>query len=145
MLYAKAEKEHLFVKVKCESQETTNPLRGGIFPSYSKVPVSYSSLANQLPSVFSIHFKAANANLPDYVVPFIFIYSPTFFYVFTCTKQFVRKGWRAYESAKQTKYVYTKFQYDEVTESSWESYQLKRLEESVNFIEESLCEYIEEE
>lgn len=100
-------------------------------------------MANQLPSVFAIHFKALNGNLPDYVIPFIFVYSPTFFYVFTCTKQFVRKGWKEYENGRYTKYVYTKFEYDSFNESDWYRYQIKRLQETVDFIEETLLEYIE--
>ncbi len=66
---------------------------GGIsFSGYKDIPVSYQSVANQLPSVFAIHFKALDSNLPDYVVPFIFVYSPTFFYVFYMHKTICPKG-----------------------------------------------------
>ena len=143
MLYARTEKENLFVEVECTSVKKQNPLMESIFSSYKDVPTSYQSLANQLPSVFSIHFKASDANLPDYVVPFIFVYSPIFFYVFTCTKQFVRKGWKEYVSGQCTKYVYSKFEYDNFNESDWKSYQTKRLEDAVDFIEKTLLEYIE--
>lgn len=85
MLHGRMEKENLFIEVDVKKQ---NPLVESLFSGYKDIPVSYQSVANQLPSVFAIHFKALDGNLPDYVVPFIFVYSPTFFYVFTRTKQF---------------------------------------------------------
>ena len=142
MLYTRVEKENLFVEVECASVKKQNPLLDSLFSSYKEVPTSYRSLANQLPSVFSIHFKASDANLPDYVVPFIFVYSPTFFYVFTCTKQFVRKGWKDYEAGQHTKYVYAKFEYSTFNENDWKSYQTKRLGDASEFIEKTLLEYI---
>ena len=143
MLHANAKKENLFVEVEYTSVKKQNPLMDSIFSSFQEVPISFNSLANQLPSVFSIHLKASDANLPDYVIPFIFVYSPTFFYVFTCTKQFVRKGWKEYEAGRHTKYVYSKFEYNSFDETTWDSYQTKRLKESVDFIEKTLLEYIE--
>lgn len=143
MLYDRVTKENLFVEVESVSEKKDNPLMGALFASYHRVPVSYRSLANQLPEVFSVHLKALDSNLPDYVMPFIFVYSPTFFYVFTCTKQFVRKGWKEYESARHTKYVYTKFEYDSFSELDWERYQSKRLSEAFDFIEKTLLEYVE--
>lgn len=92
MLHNRMEKENLFLEVEYTSVKKQNPLAESIFPSYIDVPVSYRSVTNQLPSVFSVHFKALDAHLPDYVIPFVFVYSPTFSYVFTCTKQFVRKS-----------------------------------------------------
>lgn len=142
MLNSRMEKENLFIEVEYTSVKNQNPLVESIFSSYKDVPVSYRTVANQLPSVFSIHFKALDANLPDYVIPFIFVYSPIFFYVFTCTKQFVRKGWKEYEAGCYTKYVYTKFEYDSFNGSDWERYQIRRLQESIDFIENTLLEYI---
>lgn len=141
-LYSKAEKENLFIQVECKSVKKENPLANPFFNSYKEVPVSYRSLANTLPGIFSIHFKAKNSSLPDYVIPFIFVYSSTFFYVFTCTKQFVRKAWMDYEEGQASKYVYTKFGYDEFTEADWGHYLSKRTGESVEFIERTLKEYI---
>ena len=143
MLHGRMDKENLFIEMEYTSVKKQNPLVESLFSNYKDIPVSYRSVANQLPSVFAIHFKALNGNLPDYVIPFIFVYSPTFFYVFTCTKQFVRKGWKEYENGRYTKYVYTKFEYDSFNESDWYRYQIKRLQETVDFIEETLLEYIE--
>lgn len=143
MLHGRREKENLFIEVEYTSVKKQNPLVESIFSGYQEVPISYHSVANQLPSVFSIHFKALDANLPDYVIPFVFVYSPIFFYVFTCTKQFVRKGWKEYEAGRHTKYAYTKFEYDSFNESDWERYQIKRLQEAVDFIEKTLLEYVE--
>lgn len=143
MLHGRMEKENLFIEVEYTSVPKQNPLAEAIFPTYKEVPVSYRNVSNQLPSVFSIHFKALDSNLPDYVMPFIFVYSPTFFYVFTCTKQFIRKGWKEYKVGCCTKYVYTKFEYNSFDESDWENYQIKRLQETVDFIEKTLLEYID--
>lgn len=142
-LYSKIEKENLFIQVECTSVKKENPFASPFFNSYEDVPVSYRSLTNALPGVFSIHFRAKNSSLPDYVIPFIFIYSPTFLYVFTCTKQFVCKAWTDYEEGKSTKYVYTKFGYSELTEVAWGNYLSKRTVESVEFIERTLKEYID--
>jgi len=143
MLYANAKKENLFVEVECTSVKKQNPLVDSIFTSYKDVPISYRSLANQLPSVYSIHFKALNVNLPDYVIPFIFVYSPIFFYTFTCTKQFVRKGWNEYEAGVHTKYVYTKIEYSRFNELDWENYHKKLMQEAIDYIEKTLLEYVE--
>lgn len=124
----------MFVEVECESTKKENPLVGLLFSGFYDVPVSYRSLANQLPLVFSLHFKPIDDNLPDYVVPFIFVYRPTSFYVFMSTRQFVHKGWGEYEPTKYTKYVYTKFEYDSFTETDWKTYLIKRMEEAVQFM-----------
>ena len=143
MLSDRIEKDNLFIEVNYTSIKKQDPFLGSVFSSYKDVPVAFRSVANQLPTIFSVHFKALNSNLPDYVIPFIFVYSPIFFYVFTCTKQFVRKGWEEYTTGKYTKYVYTKFEYNSFNESEWEHYQTKRLQESIDFIEKTLLEYIE--
>jgi len=143
MLHANTKKENLFVEIEYTSVKKQNPLMDSIFSSFQEVPISFNSLANQLPSVFSIHLQASDANLPDYVIPFIFVYSPIFFYVFTCTKQFVRKGWKEYEAGRHTKYVYSKFEYSSFDKTTWNSYLTKRLKEAIDFIERTLLEFIE--
>ena len=80
---------------------------------------------------------------PDYVIPFIFVYSPIFFYTFTCTKQFVRKGWNEYEAGVHTKYVYTKIEYSRFNELDWENYHKKLMQEAIDYIEKTLLEYVE--
>ena len=65
MLHGRMEKENLFIEVEYTSVKKQNPLVESLFSGYKDIPVSYQSVANQLPSVFAIHFKALDSNLPE--------------------------------------------------------------------------------
>jgi len=140
MLYGKKDSENLFVKVDCSSTKRDNPW--GIWASYSETPESFVSLAHQLPEAFAICLKGNNDYLPEYVIPFVFVYSPTYFYVFSCVKQYVKKAWNDYEEARGTRYVYTRFEYQDFSLSSWNEFMTKRLTEYTEYIEKTLDEYI---
>lgn len=139
-LYSKLDSENLFVRIEFESVRTESPF-GGIIPSYRERPSGFQPVAPGLPCILSYSLRAKNANLPDYDIPFIFIYSPTYFYVFTSTQQFVRKGWKEYDEEKSTKYTYRKFTYGDFSKEVWESALRKWLTESEKYIEKTLLEY----
>ena len=141
MLYKRPYSENLFVDIVCESVKKDSPL-GGWYSSYKREPVSFTPKVNQVPAVIAYHLKGENENLPDYVIPFIFVYSPTFFYVFTCIKQFLRKGWSEYEEIQGTKYTYAKFEYSNFSRESWLDYLRKRLTESMEYAKRTLLEHI---
>ncbi len=141
MLYNRPHSENLFVDIECNSVKEDSPFSVW-YSSYKQKPVSFMPKANQVPSAIAYHFKGKNENLPDYVIPFIFVYSPTFFYVFTCTKQFLRKGWQDYDEIQGTKYTYAKFDYADFSEKVWQDYLNKRFTESVEYVKKTLLEYI---
>ncbi len=142
-LYSKLDSENLFVKIEFESVKTESPF-GGIIPSYRERPSGFQPVAPGLPCILSYSLKAKNANLPDYDIPFIFIYSPTYFYVFTSTQQYVRKGWKEYDEERSTKYTYRKFTYRDFSKETWESALRNWLTESEEYIEKTLLEYGQE-
>ncbi len=139
-LYSKLDSENLFVRIEFETVKRESPF-GGIIPSYREQPSEFHPIATGLPCILSYSLKAKDANLPDYDIPFIFIYSPTYFYVFTSTQQFVRKGWKEYSEEKSTKYTYRKFTYGDFSKEAWESALRKWLMESEEYIEKTLLEY----
>ena len=141
MLYNRPTSENLFVNIECSSVKQ-NSILGEWYATYKKEPVSFTSSAKQVPSVRAFHLKAKDNNLPDYVIPFVFVYSPTFFYVFTCSKQFLRKGWNEYEEIQGTKYTYAKFEYQEAIEQKWQEYLNSRLQQSVEYARKTLLEFI---
>lgn len=141
MLYGRPTSENLFVNIECTSVKQ-NSILGEWYATYKKEPISFTPSANGVPSVRAFHLKAKDKNLPDYVIPFVFVYSPTFFYVFTCTKQFLRKGWNEYEESQGTKYTYTKFEYQEYSEQKWQEYFQSRLQQSVEYARKTLLEFI---
>ena len=141
MLYNRPISENLFVNIECTSVKQ-NSILGEWYSTYKKEPISFTPSANHVPSVRAYHLKAKDKNLPDYVIPFVFVYSPTFFYVFTCTKQFLRKGWNEYEESQGTKYTYAKFEYQEYSEKTWLAYLEKRLQQSVEYARKTLLEYV---
>ena len=55
---------------------------------------------------------------------------------------FIADGWKDYEVGKQTKYVCTKFEYHDFSVNSWKDYQSKRTDNSIEFVEKTLLEYI---
>lgn len=142
-LHSKLDSENLFVKIEFKSVKTESPF-GGIIPSYRERPSGFQPVAPGLPCILSYSLKAKNANLPDYDIPFIFIYSPTYFYVFTSTQQYVRKGWKEYDEERSTKYTYRKFIYRDFSKETWESALRNWLTESEEYIEKTLLEYGQE-
>lgn len=139
MLYKRPYSENLFVDIECTSVKKDSPL-GAWLSSYKQEPISFTPKTNQVPCVIAYHLKGENDNLPDYVIPFVFVYSPTFFYVFTCTKQFLRKGWNDYEEIQGTRYTYAKFEYADFSKESWMDYLKKRFSESVEYAKQTLLE-----
>lgn len=141
MLYNRPTNENLFVNIECSSVKQ-NSILGEWYATYKKEPISFTPSANQFPSIRAYHLKAKDKNLPDYVIPFVFVYSPTFFYVFTCTKQFLRKGWNEYEENQGTKYTYAKFEYQEYSDKTWLEYLEKRLQQSIEYARKTLLEFV---
>lgn len=141
MLYNRPLNENLFVNIECSSVKQ-NSILGEWYSTYKKEPISFTSSVNKLPSVKAYHLKAKDKNLPDYVIPFVFVYSPTFFYVFTCTKQFLRKGWNEYEESQGTKYTYAKFEYQKYSETEWLEYLENRLQQSIAYAKKALLEFV---
>lgn len=141
MLYNRPTNENLFVNIECSSVKQ-NSILGEWYATYKKEPISFTPSANQVPSIRAYHLKAKDKNLPDYVIPFVFVYSPTFFYVFTCTKQFLRKGWNEYEENQGTKYTYAKFEYQEYSDKTWLEYLEKRLQQSIEYARKTLLEFV---
>lgn len=141
MLYNRPSSENLFVNIECTSVKK-NSVLGEWYTTYKEVPTSFTPSANQVPAVRAYHLKAMDKNLPDYVIPFVFVYSPTFFYVFTCTKQFLRKGWNEYEESLNTKYTYAKFEYQDFSAEKWLGYLTKRLQQSVDYAKKTLLEFV---
>ena len=73
-----------------------------------------------------------------YVFIYVFVYSPTYFYVFSCAKQYVKIAWNDYEEARGTRYVYARFEYIDFSLSSWNEFMTKRLTEYAEYIEKTL-------
>ena len=141
MLYKQPMSENLFVEIETMYVKKENPYVGW-YTSHKKVPVSFVSTARQMPEVIAYHIKGKDKNLPDYVVPFVFVYSPTFFYVFTCIKQFLRKGWNEYEESGGRKYTFAKFEYQRYSKDDWLVYLKGELEEKIGIAREMLLEFI---
>lgn len=141
MLHKRPSSENLFIDIEYASVKEDTPFISW-YPSYKQKPVSFISKVNQIPNVIAYHLKGKDENLPDYVIPFIFVYSPTFFYVFTCTKQFLRKGWNDYTENQGAKYTYSKFEYADFSEKLWLEYLNKRLSESMEYAKKTLLDYI---
>lgn len=145
ILHSKLDSENLFVKIEYESVRTENPYGSILSPyTYRERPSGFQPVAPGLPCILSYSLRARNANLPDYDIPFIFIYSPTYFYAFTSTQQFVRKGWKEYDEERSTKYTYRKITYGDFSKEVWESALKKWLTESEEYIEKTLLEYGQE-
>lgn len=142
ILHSKIDSENLFVKIEYESVRTENPYGSIISPyTYRERPSGFQPVAPGLPCILNYSLRAKDASLPDYDIPFIFIYSPTYFYVFTSTQQYVRKGWKEYEEAGSTKYTYRKFLYADFSKEIWESALREWLTGSEEYIEKTLLEY----
>ena len=142
MLYQRPMSENLFVQVTCEERDN-NSLFGTTFTQLLSRPISFSPLVHKLPSGFVYSLKAKKAGLPDYDIPFVFVYSPTFFYVFTSTKQYMQKGWDDYYEGKHTKYSYRQFYYSEFSKESWSIALDSWLKDSEEYIEKTLLDYIQ--
>lgn len=140
-LSARIDSENLFVKVEYETYRNDGYL-GDILAPYKKQPVKFHPLASSLPCVLTYSLRGKNPNLPDYDIPFIFIYSPSFFYVFTSVKQYIRKGWKEYNEKQSTKYTYRQFPYQGFSEEEWESRLEKWLKEAEAYVEKTLLESI---
>ena len=143
MLYNCPISENLFVNIECSSVKQDSIL-GEWYATYKKEPIAFTPSAKNVPAIRAYHLKARDKHLPDYVIPFVFVYSPTFFYVFTCTKQFLRKGWNEYEESQGTKYTYAKFEYQEYSGGEWLSYLEKRLQQSVEYAKKTLLEFVQQ-
>lgn len=141
VLNQKLKSENLFVSVTCERVQVEESWYA-LAPRYQTQPVSFHPLARQLPCCLTYSLTAKNQGLPDYDIPFIFVYSPTFFYVFTCTKQYLKKGWNEYEETKSTKYTYRQFRYQDFTKETWSSALDSWLSESEEYIEKTILECI---
>ena len=140
-LSSRVDSENLFVKVEYETYHDDSYL-GGILAPYKKRPVKFHPLASSLPCVLTYSLRGKNPNLPDYDIPFIFVYSPSFFYVFTSVKQYIRRGWKEYTETQSTKYTYRQFPYQGFSKAEWESSLEKWLKEAEAYVEKTLLEKI---
>ena len=141
LLVQKSRSENLFVNVQYQQIEKKNQFNP-FTVNYVNKPVSYYASQHSLPEFINYSFKAKNSSLPDYEVPFVFIYSPTYFYVFTSIKQFIQKGWKEYIEQEGTKYVYKKFLYHDFKVEEWRDFIEGCLKESEQFMEKTVTNYV---
>lgn len=139
-LYQKRTSENLYVDIETNEVAKAswiNPLN-----TLRTVPIRFSSKANNLPTFCAYWGESKKDGLPRYEISFVFIYSDTYFYVLVSNKEYRYKGWRYTEEGDSTKYVYTKFEYSDFTETVWRTFLAKRLEESKAFIEKSVESFV---
>lgn len=141
-LYERYEKENLYIEMETERVREKLLYDMG-FGGYKTVPVRFTSKVHRLPSNMSVSLNPENDGLPRYVIDFVFVYSDTGMYIFQGVRQLVCKGWAEYVTGDKKKYTYKWLKYAEFDEASWQDYVQKRLEESAEFIEKSLSEFVE--
>lgn len=140
ILYQKRNSENLYVSVKIEPD-----VKGKFFeliPKELLTVVSFSSSVHSLPSFYAYSFHGKKEGLPLYEIPFVFIYSDTYLYVFTCVKQYLLKGWRIYEEGNSSNYTYKKINYCDFTDEYWDSFLTNKLITSIEFIENSILSFV---
>lgn len=136
-LYQRCTGENLYVKFDAD-KSSNNILE---LPSF-ELPKRYSSLAYNLPSVFTYHLIPKHDGLPRYES--IFVYSDTtYMYVLNSVKQYICKGWRKYVQNQSTKYTYRILEYNSFDISEWESYVHSRLSDAMVFVEKTILSFIQ--
>ena len=140
-LYEKRHSENLHVEIDTEKKSSQNVYFeiGSLFPQR---PKKFTSKAYDLPTFRSIVFRPLQVGLPRYELSFVFVYSDTFLYFFTGSKQYIQKGWREFVEEDNTKYTYRRLNYYEMSRESWQNLVNVDIEKSVKFIETSLERFV---
>ena len=141
-LYDRRQSENLHVDVETnkESRSTFQEYLG--IPSFTTIPIKFSSLVGSLPSFYSLDFQPSKTGLPRYELSYVFVYSDTYLYVFTASKQYIQKGWTEYIEKESIKYSYRKIYYYEYSQEQWAEYVKSDTEKCVEFIESSLEKFV---
>ena len=140
-LYGRCEKENLYVEFETERVRQENAFNMP-FIGYKTVPVRFTSLVHTLPSYITISLLPKKDGLPKYQIDFVFVYSDTGMYVFHGVRQHICKGWSEFVVGDKKSYTYRWLEYAQFDKEDWKTYVQKRLEESTEFVEKSLNDYV---
>lgn len=139
-LYKRYSDENLYVEV--ETERVRKESYFNISWGYEMVPVRFRSVVHSLPSNLALNLSPKNQGLPKYEINLVFVYSDTGMYVFQGARQLIYKGWNEFVEKDKKKYTYRWFEYQKFEQSDWKEYVQKRFEESAEFVEKSLSEFV---
>lgn len=139
-LYKRYSDENLYVEIETERVRKESYLN--ISWGYETVPVRFRPLVHSLPSNLAFNLLPKYQGLPKYEINVVFVYSDTGMYVFQGARQLICKGWNEFIEEDKKKYTYRWFEYQKFEQSDWKEYVQKRFEESADFVEKSLSEFV---
>ena len=140
-LYERRQKENLYVEIETERVRKESYLNIPLL-GYETVPVRFTTMVHSLPTNITLNLLPKNEGLPKYEIDLVFVYSDTGMYVFQGARQLICKGWNEFVEGDKKKYTYCWFEYGKFEQSDWKEYVQKRFEESAEFVEKSLNEFV---
>ena len=140
-LYERRQKENLYVEIETERVRKESYLNIPLW-GYETVPVRFTTMVHSLPTNITLNLLPKNEGLPKYEIDLVFVYSDTGMYVFQGARQLICKGWNEFVEGDKKKYTYCWFEYGKFEQSDWKEYVQKRFEESAEFVEKSLNEFV---